>query len=487
MLNYRPEGAAMANPMSPPPPGMSGRNVSRSTLFPLLGDRSDLMSKGNLIPIAATVVAGAALFAVLHGVLSSINLFPNPDLNLAFKVFWILAGYISFLANYYIYMLCGREKPWWLIVGVFLVMAALIGGPLGQLVGLYNSHVDPNAATGIWAILGAFFGPGLAEEFTKALPVAALAVVGIFWKAPLGRRIGVLEPLDGILIGVASATGFALIETVSLYVPHTMLVVLKAMPGATIGTASFYGLVLLLARGFLNIAGHLAYSGLFGYYIGLAVLRPASAPRLLIVGWLTAAALHGAWDATSSVTNDQSIIQYVALIVVGVLSYACLCSAILKARKLSPTRAQNFAAWGDSVVLEPAQGAQPQPQAAPAAGEPQPQVRLQGGVQAPKVAAASVPLIIKIGTVTRMVSAGTTIEPMHLGRAGAGRGKGPIAEVVSNPSKPGLLGLRNLSDRAYRAKQPSGQVIDVRRGDVALLSAGVVIDFGGIEGVVQAK
>ncbi len=54
------------------------------------------------------------------------------------------------------------------------------------------------------------------------------------------------------------------------------------------------------------------------------------------MGYLTASALHALWNATG-------LISGLFLAVVGVLSYAFLTAAILKARTLSPTRAQNFA------------------------------------------------------------------------------------------------------------------------------------------------
>jgi hypothetical protein len=126
-----------------------------------------------------------------------------------------------------------------------------------------------------------------------------------------------------------------------------------------------------------------------------------------------------------------------------------------------------------------ADGAEVQPlaQAAAAAAE-------NGAPASRSVSKSPAQLVIKIGTVTRPVVVGTTIEPMHLGRAGAGRGKGPVAEIVADATDAGRLKLRNLAYRRYQAKQPGGQVIDVGPGQLTPLAAGVVIDFDGIEGVV---
>jgi RsiW-degrading membrane proteinase PrsW (M82 family) len=96
------------------------------------------------------------------------------------------------------------------------------------------------------------------------------------------------------------------------------------------------GLQLLIPRILGSVAGHMAYSGYLGYFVGLAVLKPLKGKQILSVGYLSASALHALWNATGS-------INAFFLVVVGVLSYAFLMAAILKARVLSPTRSKNFA------------------------------------------------------------------------------------------------------------------------------------------------
>src|SRR5438477_423190 len=124
--DYSRQGFPMANP-APLPPGNPQGFVSRSTIFPLRGDRSGLVAKTHIIPIVATIRA----------------------------------------------------------------------------------------------------------EVVKALPIFALALLAARSSDPLARCIGVTEPLDGILIGVASGGAFALVETVGLYVPVAMNDVLnKAIQAA---------------------------------------------------------------------------------------------------------------------------------------------------------------------------------------------------------------------------------------------------------------
>jgi RsiW-degrading membrane proteinase PrsW (M82 family) len=80
----------------------------------------------------------------------------------------------------------------------------------------------------------------------------------------------------------------------------------------------------------------MAYSGYFGYFIGLSVLKPKQRWQILGIGYVCASTLHALWNAAGYVSP-------LLLAVVGVLSYAFLAAAILKARALSPTRSQNFA------------------------------------------------------------------------------------------------------------------------------------------------
>lgn len=96
-------------------------------------------------------------------------------------------------------------------------------------------------------------------------------------------------------------------------------------------------------------------------------------------------------------------------------------------------------------------------------------------------------LVLKIGPITRRLAQGMAIEPQLLGSAGAGRGPGAIAEICSVAGTASSLGLRNLSDRPFGVKQPAGATLMLEPGQTATLSAGLVIDFGGIEGVVQAS
>jgi RsiW-degrading membrane proteinase PrsW (M82 family) len=144
------------------------------------------------------------------------------------------------------------------------------------------------------------------------------------------RHFELREPLDGIVLGAASGSGFFIYETLVQYVPQ----VINSMKDPA--DRAFDGLVLLLSRGLPELTAHSAYSGLFGYFIGLSVLRPRMAVTLIPLGWLIASVLHGGWDATNDLI-ESPLIRAPIHLVIGVLSYALLAGAIFKARDISPS------------------------------------------------------------------------------------------------------------------------------------------------------
>ncbi|BAZ28030.1 FHA domain-containing protein [Cylindrospermum sp. NIES-4074] len=300
-------------------------SVSFTQLFPIISTGKDLTRKAYLVPGILTVVFVVLMFATVG----------HPQANQV-----IVASYIAFAAYYFVYQLCGKQKPWWVLLAVALSTALILLSPLlelfifvfrGILPGNLPSQQESITFTEL--LVRMFFGAGLMEELLKALPILGAFFIGNALPTPWRERIGVWEPLDGILLGTASAVGFTLLETLGQYVP---VITQNVAQQSGVGAGQLVGLQLLIPRILGSVAGHMAYSGYLGYFIGLAVLKPLMSWQILSVGYLSAAALHALWNATGS-------INALLLVVVGVLSYAFLMAAILKARALSPTRSQNFA------------------------------------------------------------------------------------------------------------------------------------------------
>jgi len=320
--------AATAQPVPRSPnqasPRYTGEPVSLTQLFPILSTGRELSRKAYLLPGSITV----ALVVMLFLTMGTPPLFNS-----------LLAAYLSGAAYYFVYQLCGKHKPWWLLVGASMITIALLLSPaLDGFIWLFRQVLPgrlpaANETVGFPALLiRMFFGAGLMEELLKAVPVLLVFACGTQLRSPQRERLGVWEPLDGILLGCASAVGFTLVETLGQYVPEIYQATIKAGEGA----AQLASLQLLIPRVLGSVAGHMAYSGYFGYFIGLSVLRSRQRWLVLGVGYLTASALHALWNAAGSISP-------VMLALVGLLSYAFLAAAILKARTLSPMRSQNFA------------------------------------------------------------------------------------------------------------------------------------------------
>jgi RsiW-degrading membrane proteinase PrsW (M82 family) len=321
-LITEPEFSAKAAHASDPASGSEA--VTLSQLFPILSTGRDLTRKAYLIPGIVTVSFVVLMFVSIG----------NPGF---FNL--LLSAYIAGIAYYLVYQLCGKQKPWWLLLGSGLITVLLLISPVLTLFLLIFRGILPgaipedNSAGFLSTLIQMFFGAGLMEELLKAMPILLAYWLGTKLQPPYREQVGVWEPLDGILIGTASAVGFTLLETLGQYVPG---IISDVTLQAGSDDRALLGLQLLIPRILGSISGHMAYSGYLGYFIGLSVLKPTKRWQILAVGYLTAASLHALW-------NTMGLVNLLALAIVGIVSYTFLTAAILKARLLSPTRARNFA------------------------------------------------------------------------------------------------------------------------------------------------
>jgi RsiW-degrading membrane proteinase PrsW (M82 family) len=334
-------------------PTESKLKLSLNVVFPLLGGRAT-WSHEHLLPIFVSLIVALMLMAVpfpgLHLMMRGKP--APPGINEAWQVFSILAVYIAFIINYYINQMCGRARSGLLqaLVSVltFWLLTTRFWDYWYDLFYFVIPAQDAEKSSNVLAVIaGDVFGTGLCEEGFKAAPLIGLALLSLAFAFLSGRtrgrlsaflsgareHFGLREPLDGIVLGAASGSGFFIYETLVQYVPQVL------DNGKYTGDRAFDGLVELLARGLPELTAHSAYCGLFGYFIGLSVLRPGMAVLLIPLGWLAAAIPHGAWDATSDLAGSAFgvPIQVLIQVMIGVLSYALLAGAIFKARDISPS------------------------------------------------------------------------------------------------------------------------------------------------------
>jgi RsiW-degrading membrane proteinase PrsW (M82 family) len=332
VLDYRPLPAAL----SPQPtiPGTEGRqsqsgfpdsDLTLSQLLPIVSASGNLSLKAYLLPGVITVT-----FVILMFMTAA-----RPSL---FRI--ILGTYLGGAGYFFIYQICGKRKLWWVLLACMVsTMLLLISPVLKVFMFVFRAWLPiARPESGFFVqFFSFFFGAGLMEELLKALPVLFLYIVGRRFTPTWRNRIGIAEPLDGILLAAAAALGFTLVETLGYYAPGAAQG-LGDLAGTQAGQLA--SLQLLIPRILGSVAGHMAYSGYFGYFIGLSALKRSKHwlihLLILAVGWLTSSVIHALWNASAGTFGP------LGLAFVGVLSYAFLIAAILKARELSPNRFQNF-------------------------------------------------------------------------------------------------------------------------------------------------
>lgn len=307
----------MTNPLQKP------NKLGRDELIPIISMKPYLVREAYLVPGIFT-----AIFVVLMFVSVGVpNLYE-----------WLVALYISGASFYFIYSLCGKEKPWWLMIGVMLTTCIILASPILSLFifvfrGILPGNLSETEETigFISLFIKMLFGAGLMEELLKSLPVFGCLWLGYRLRSPRREQVGVWEPLDGIILGTASGVGFTLFETLGQYVPGMIENVTQVLGEGLLGLGVGYlaGLQLLIPRILGSIMGHMAYSGYFGYFIGLSVLFPKQRWQILGIGYLTASILHALWNSTGN--------SLVILATVGAVSYAFFMSAILKGKEISQT------------------------------------------------------------------------------------------------------------------------------------------------------
>lgn len=183
-----------------------------------------------------------------------------------------------------------------LLSGAVAVVPALVWeAPFGRMLSTTNS---------VLVQLGlSFFVVGFGEELFK--------FGAVFFSAYRSPQFN--EPMDGIIYAAAAAIGFSVVENV-LYI------------------ASF-GMSIAPLRATISTLAHIAFSGLGGYYLGLAKFSTPAGP-LIARALAVAAFLHGAFDFLLITRLASPFVLVVA--VLGL--QALLFTAMGQASRISPFR-----------------------------------------------------------------------------------------------------------------------------------------------------
>lgn len=229
------------------------------------------------------LVVGGALFLLQERTLVATD---NPNLVPSAILLGASIVPIAFVAFVY-----GRRLPY-AVPGFAVAIAAFLGGVIGTIVA-GTLEFDVQRALGGLPTLGI----GLIEEVSKLLVPVALLI-------PLRRS---RTPANGLLLGVACGAGFAALETMGY--AFTTRIQSRGSITATVD--------ILLLRGLLSPAGHMAWTGIAAAALYGAAATGRGRDWLRFAGaFLVAVVLHALWDASGSLIGTA----VVAVVSLGLLA-----------------------------------------------------------------------------------------------------------------------------------------------------------------------
>ena len=462
------------DPMMPPVP-RDQEEASFSELVPFRSSKIDLKRSPVMLFALVTAIAVPFLFALMtnmeqsQDVRRSVGMFGTMA-NIA--VFYILLCILVGLFSY-----SRSSRPIWvfglgfLAVAIFTATPPLFTALAFPFRGIYPGIVPMAFSENfLSAFIGMFVAAGLTEEWIKAIPTLFGALL-TFQLMKQGKTQGsgfveafrIRGPLDGVVMGLFCGAGFIMAETAFEYVPRQFNTIAQQTGSFEAGVAS--ALSLLLPRVFGGITGHMGYSAIFGYFIGLAVIRPKRKWKLIGIGFVGASLVHGLWN---SVGQLHPLLYYGVAIATALVAVACL----LKARQIDMAARGPAAETFGSIVVERAPAAAPLPShpAAPPAAQPFTQPLAQ--------AAPERPLGIEVEGIVIPLRPGGTVD-LGAEPALGGRGAGVIGTVIPHPTRANVLGLRNAGSGAWTARLRDGSQQLIERDQNVRLAAGVEIHFGG--------
>ena len=507
---------------------LQSETPTHSQLVPLLTKWQDVGKKSELGPIVVTILVVLLLFVMQNGDLVTYDFqFVEDGKTLGGTIYtsWYLVtvcAFLMFLSLFFIRKVAGKAKSWALLTAVMVFTGYLLYLFQTEHAFLFlykffhitvaGGEVKNNDSI-TQTFVKHFLGTGFFEETFKAMPVLALAIASGFMPPMVRAKFGIEEPLDGILLGAASGGGFAFAETIGQYLPNSLIqqwqvgaaetlyhiqasdqalnkffnsLNAKQMAVVTVQGMQMLGwkpaLALLLPRSLGEAFGHMAYAGCFGYFIGLAVMKPQQRIKILAIGLVSASLLHALWDTLADASD-------VLLGVVAILSYMVLAAGILKAREISPNRAGLLPSiFVDSLAPAPMAAAYAGGGSAAAAAPAVP------FAAAPRVVATAPPppnplpagtASLRVGTKYLVIVPGLRLMAHQVPGLQTQSTEGLVAEVTRNPNDPGVLGLTNLSTTAWEVVTSSNTRREIQPGQTVKLAPGTKIDFGETDGAVS--
>jgi RsiW-degrading membrane proteinase PrsW (M82 family) len=338
-------------PPLPQQPVAQDPSLTRSELMPFRSTKISIRRSRILVPLLALALTCVLLFVLKIGLKSLDDVVMYLNVLCAFMLFAMFAA---------IYFYSGERKNiLWYLVPAIVVFAELAIRPiLGTFIYVFRT-ILPGSTKGetfLPNFIGMFFGAGLMEELMKAVPILFALGLAYWLRATnstgnvVTRNLALQGPLDGVLMGAAAGAGFIALETMFQYVPNAMR---EAGGGGNAALGALHGVLLMLPRVLNGLVGHMAYAGIFGYFIGLAVSHRRSLPTLLAVGWLLSATLHAFWNSGAYLIGTYAF--YVSAGLTLFFFLACL----LKAKQLEVSRLGGAIDGHSVLAVSPTPGTEP--------------------------------------------------------------------------------------------------------------------------------
>lgn len=286
-------------------PYVSGKtsHLSHTVLFPFFSVHKDVLRGGYLLPVSVTAICGALIALANH----------TQNVSLAQLTFSCLNCTLTCLG---FYELCNQRKSLKFTLLIMFMMAIAAYG----LISLHRSTCGAEGQ-GMWCN-GAFISI-IGEEFLTSIPILICLFLAKQFSQLWHRRMRIEDPLDGILIAGASATGLSLGQAIS----------------DSLGMAKFNLYLFSILLGL----GPIAYSSLLGYCAGLFTLYARTLTQrwqkfaLLLYGYTGAFGLKAVNYGIDSLPESGMWILFKMGLTVG---YSLVCAYILyayiiKAKNLS--------------------------------------------------------------------------------------------------------------------------------------------------------
>ncbi len=450
--------------------------ASFSEMVPFRSKNIKLFKSPLFLLAVLLAVATPFLFALMEGVLGNPD--PKGQFGALITVNLIVCFLVVMMFQVMVFLYARPSRSFWTYMYPFVVASVILATPLFlpyvfvfRILLPGTPHMTAQS-TFIPTFIAMFFGAGLAEELLKATPT----LFGVWWtikaqsESSLKKNwwwkiIHVRGPLDGALMGVFAGGGFTFIETATEYVPNMVHSITQKTGNLALGMAG--GLLLLLPRVLSALVGHMAWAGINGYFIGLAVIRPKQMWKLLGIGWLTAALIHALWN---SVPTISPALGYV---IAGITAVG-LAAAILKARHIDAKEAGRPVETFGSIVVDhdekPKQRTTKAHTPTPAAAaNPATPASAQAGTEALALNIEGLQIPLRVDN---NIDLGA--EP-----ALGGRGAGVTGAIVPHPTRANVVGLRNSGGIAWTVTLRDGSTQTIETDQNIRLAPGVMIDFGG--------